>query len=79
MTTHRINAHRSTKGTVLSDGDHNNYYTGSRYAWRVLLRGRTAMPDDHQRDVERQRAGRDGIPFANFANAVILRRGYIQS
>ncbi len=79
MSTHLIFAHRTKSGVVVSDGIHANYFTGSRYGWRVLLRGRKNIPDEHERDVARQTAGRGGIPFSDSKNARVLRRGYIQN
>lgn len=76
---HRIVAHKTKTGVVVSDDNHDNYYTGSRYGWSVLLKGRKDMPDDHERDIARQSVSRDSIPFSDSKNARILRRGYVQS
>jgi len=79
MPTHCIVAHQTKSGVVVSDGDHPNYHSGSRYGWSVLLKGRKEIPDDHDLDVARQQAGPSSIPFADLKNVRILRRGYVQS
>lgn len=79
MNNHCIVAKKSPKGIIVKDGDHNNYYQGARYDWSVLLIGRTDIPDDHERDVERQTTNRNGIPFSTRKNTRILRWGYVQS
>jgi len=79
MNNHRILARKSPKGIIVEDGDHNNYYQGACYGWRVLLVDRLDIPDNQERDVERQTTNRNDIPFSHRKNARILRRGYIQS
>lgn len=72
-------ARKSPKGVIVEDGDHQNYFTGSRYGWRVLLVGRKELPDQHALDVASQQTGRTGIPYSDVKDARILRSGYVQS